>query len=88
MRWLPRSAVVTRDRPDSTKRSNRLVECAAIPALGPPIASKNSIKAGVRTVNDEATMAQMLKMGIDRVYTDAPRRLLALRARRTNMQAP
>jgi len=44
---------------------------------------KGGIKAGVWTVNDEATMAQMLKMGIDRVYTDDPRRLLALKAKPT-----
>jgi glycerophosphoryl diester phosphodiesterase len=34
------------------------------------------MKAGAWTVNDEADMARMLKMGIDRIYTDYPRRLL------------
>ena len=49
---------------------------------------KAGIKAGAWTVNDEATMAQMLKMGIDRIYTDEPRRLLALKTHQTNTQAP
>jgi glycerophosphoryl diester phosphodiesterase len=49
---------------------------------------KAGIKAGVWTVNDEATMAQMLKMGIDRIYTDCPKRLLAMKAHQTNTQAP
>ena len=35
---------------------------------------KAGIEVGAWTVNDEATMTQMLKMGIDRVYTDDPRR--------------
>ena len=34
------------------------------------------MEVGAWTVNDEATMARMLKMGIDRIYTDYPRRLL------------
>ena len=49
---------------------------------------KAGLKAGAWTVNEEATMAAMLKMGIDRIYTDDPRRLLVLKARRTNTQAP
>lgn len=35
------------------------------------------MEAGVWTVNDEPTMARMLDLGIDRIYTDYPRRLLA-----------
>jgi len=38
--------------------------------------------AGAWTVNDEATMARMLDLGIDRIYTDYPRRLLALKRKR------
>ncbi|NLF68144.1 MAG: glycerophosphodiester phosphodiesterase [Candidatus Anammoximicrobium sp.] len=41
---------------------------------------KAGLEAGAWTVNDEATMTQLLKMGIDRIYTDAPRRLLRAKA--------
>jgi len=49
---------------------------------------KAGIEVGAWTVNAEAPMAHMLQMGIDRVYTDDPRRLLAMKAHRSNMQAP
>jgi glycerophosphoryl diester phosphodiesterase len=48
---------------------------------------KAGIEAGVWTVNDEATMCKILKMGIDRIYTDDPRRLLALKGHQANTEA-
>jgi glycerophosphoryl diester phosphodiesterase len=42
---------------------------------------KAGMEVGAWTVNDEATMARMLKMGIDRLYTDDPRRLLTRKAK-------
>lgn len=41
------------------------------------------LEAGVWTVNDESAMERFLDMGIDRIYTDYPRRLLAVKTRRT-----
>lgn len=38
------------------------------------------LEAGAWTVNDEPTMRRLLEMGVDRIYTDDPRRLLAIRA--------
>ncbi len=37
------------------------------------------LKAGVWTVNAEADLKRFLKMGVDRVYTDFPKRLLELK---------
>lgn len=37
---------------------------------------------GAWTVNDPARMAELLDMGVERLYTDDPRRLLALKAER------
>ena len=37
------------------------------------------LEAGAWTVNDDATMVRLLNMGIDRIYTDHPVRLLALK---------
>ena len=39
------------------------------------------LEAGAWTVNDEAAMGHLLELGIDRIYTDHPRRLLALKTR-------
>ena len=36
------------------------------------------IEAGVWTVNDEAAVRRFLEMGVDRIYTDFPKRLLRL----------
>ena len=36
------------------------------------------IEAGVWTVNDEAAIRRFLEMGVDRIYTDFPKRLLRL----------
>jgi len=36
-------------------------------------------EAGAWTVNDEARMRWLLDLGVDRIYTDDPRRLLALK---------
>ncbi|WP_406698160.1 glycerophosphodiester phosphodiesterase family protein [Singulisphaera sp. Ch08] len=41
------------------------------------------IEAGAWTVNDQATMEALLDLGIDRIYTDHPRRLLAIHAGRS-----
>lgn len=41
------------------------------------------LEAGAWTVNDRAGMIAMLDMGIDRLYTDQPRQLLALHAGRS-----
>lgn len=38
------------------------------------------LEAGAWTVNDPAEMRRMLELGVQRIYTDYPRRLLALRA--------
>jgi glycerophosphoryl diester phosphodiesterase len=40
---------------------------------------KAGLEAGVWTVNDEAELGRFLKMGVDRIYTDYPARLLRLR---------
>ena len=40
------------------------------------------IEAGAWTVNDEAEMTRLLDAGIERLYTDFPRALLALKASR------
>lgn len=37
------------------------------------------LEAGAWSVNDETAMKQLLALGIDRIYTDFPRRLLAIR---------
>ena len=37
------------------------------------------LQAGGWTVNDAATMKRLLALGVDRIYTDEPRRLLRLR---------
>ena len=37
------------------------------------------IEAGAWTVNDEAAMRRLLEMGVDRLYTDFPKRLLRLK---------
>jgi len=39
---------------------------------------KAGLRAGVWTVNDEGAMRGFLKMGVDRIYTDYPARLLRL----------
>ncbi len=41
------------------------------------------LEAGAWTVNDRAAMIALLDMGIDRLYTDQPRQLLALHAGRS-----
>ena len=40
------------------------------------------IEAGAWTINDEKTMKHVLRMGVDRIYTDYPDRLLALKKSR------
>jgi len=40
------------------------------------------IEAGAWTVNDSATMTRLLDVGVERLYTDFPRALLALKAKR------
>lgn len=40
------------------------------------------IEVGVWTVNDPETMRRLLQMGVERIYTDDPRALLALQAER------
>ncbi len=37
------------------------------------------LQAGAWTVNDEGTMKRLLALGVDRIYTDEPRRLLRFR---------
>jgi len=44
------------------------------------------LEAGVWTVNDEAEMKHLLNLGVDRVYTDYPGRLLALKRQRARYQ--
>ncbi len=39
------------------------------------------VEVGAWTVNDEKTMAWILDMGVDRIYTDYPERLLAVKGR-------
>ena len=40
------------------------------------------IEAGAWTVNDPVVMRQLLDMGVQRIYTDAPRQLMAVKAAR------
>lgn len=44
------------------------------------------LEAGAWTVNDEAEMKHLLDLGLDRVYTDYPGRLLALQRERARYQ--
>ena len=41
------------------------------------------LEAGAWTVNDPADMASLLRLGIDRIYTDCPRRLIEMKERLT-----
>lgn len=43
------------------------------------------LEAGAWTVNDQATMESLLRMGVQRIYTDQPRVLLAIHANRPTM---
>ena len=40
---------------------------------------KSGLEAGVWTVNDEPELRRFLKMGVDRIYTDFPSRLLRMK---------
>lgn len=40
------------------------------------------LEAGAWTVDDEPTMTRLLDLGVQRIYTDYPKRLLALKAKR------
>ncbi|HOX59840.1 MAG TPA: glycerophosphodiester phosphodiesterase family protein [Candidatus Paceibacterota bacterium] len=45
------------------------------------------LEAGAWTVNDEAEMNHLLNLGVDRVYTDYPGRVLALKRQRARYQS-
>ena len=44
------------------------------------------LEVGAWTVNDAATMQRLLDMGVDRIYTDEPGRLLALKQESAHVQ--
>ena len=43
------------------------------------------MEAGAWTVNDEARIRWLLEMGIDRIYTDFPKRMLRLKPARSEL---